>query len=226
MLLLYEAREKKAETLSNLRWAEVRNVGGASPFDAKIEVRVACENGGMLPPGELLLLRCVEDRVDLDDVVLEQALDLHHRARRIRRASPDLGLHAIDDAGIAMEIAEIDRDTHAVVQRGALGLGQLLDVREGATDACLGIGRKRVVLLVALDTGQEDEVPGARAQSPGSDWSGHARWRADRLDAIGRGRVRSLGKRRCCEQQRRAEDRRPHWCGFATNGHCVLSALV
>jgi hypothetical protein len=58
-----------------------------------------------------LLRRGVEDAVDLDDIVVEQALDLDHRARRIWRLAPEFRLRLIHHGRETVQVPEGRRST-------------------------------------------------------------------------------------------------------------------
>ena len=69
------------------------------------------------------LYRCVENAVDLDDIVIEQALHLEHGTRRIRRLAPKFCLYLAHERGKAVQVGYVDRDADAILQRRALRLG-------------------------------------------------------------------------------------------------------
>src|ERR1700704_5134299 len=129
----------------------------------------------------------VEYAVDLHDIVVEQALDLDHRAGWIGRLAPQLGLGFFHHGGEPVQVADVDRESHAILQAGALRLGNQPDVEECLANSSLGVLHQRVGRRIdALHASDEDEVTGPRAEAPGSlrlDGTG----RTERFHAIGRG---------------------------------------
>src|SRR6476469_5322696 len=94
------------------------------------------------PSGErgrvrLLLRRGVKHAVDLNDIVVEQPLDLDHGPGRIGRAAPQLGLRLVDHRRVAVQVAYIDGEPHAILEARALGLGDQVEIAAGLNDARL-----------------------------------------------------------------------------------------
>ena len=119
----------------------------------------------------------VEDAVDLDDVVVEQALDLHHGSRWIRRLAPEFCLRLVDHGGVTMQVADIYCHSHAILQARALRLGNQPDIEEGLANVSLRILDQRIGGRIdALHAGDKDEVARSDAEAPG----------ALRLDGAGR----------------------------------------
>ena len=113
---------------------------------------------------DLPLHRPIKDAVDLHDIVVERALDLDHGAGRIGRLAPELALRLVDHGRVAVQVADVNRDPHAILQARALRLSDQLEIEEGLKDAGLrvrhqGVGRG----IDALHAGDEDEVAGSRA---------------------------------------------------------------
>src|SRR5258708_29248729 len=61
-------------------------------------------NSGQVRKSPSLRCRRVENTVDLDDIVVEQALHLEHGARRIRRLAPKFCLYLADERGEAVQV--------------------------------------------------------------------------------------------------------------------------
>ena len=125
--------------------------------------------------------------------------------------------------GDPAEVADVDREPHAILQAGALRLGDQPDVEEGLADAGLVALNQLVGRGVdALHAGDEDEVAGPRAEAPGPLRLDGAR-RIKRAHAIRRLCDGSEGRHGYHDK----DGERPHaLCGSARNGHCALSTLV
>src|SRR5436190_19932790 len=110
----------------------------------------------------------VENTVDLDDIVVEQALNLKHSPRRIWRLAPKLCLHLADQRRKAMQVGYVNRDADAILQRRTLRLGNEFQIQKSLTNTILVtfyqfIGRR----IDALHTRNKDEIARTRADAPG-----------------------------------------------------------
>src|SRR5271169_2631142 len=70
-----------------------------------------------------LLCRRVENAVDLDDIVVEEALDLEHGTRRIRGLAPEFRLYLAHERREPMQIGHVDREADAILQCRARRFG-------------------------------------------------------------------------------------------------------
>src|SRR5262245_4344188 len=134
--------------------------------------------------------RRVKNAVDLHDIVVKQALDLDHRARRIWRLAPQLRLHLVHHGCEAVQVANVNGEPHTILQAGALRLRNQPDIEESLANAGVrirheGVGRR----IDPLHAGDKDEVAGPGAETPGAlrlDSAG----RVERFDAVWRGCLR------------------------------------
>jgi hypothetical protein len=154
-------------------------------------------NGRRLHGGEgmadLLLLWGVKDAVDLDDIVVKQALDLDHRSGWIRRLAPQLGLRLVHHGCETVEVTDVNREPYAILQARALRLSNQLDIEEGTKNAGLRVLHQCVGCRIdALHAGDEDEVTGPGAETPGA-LSLDGTRRIERYDTIWRWRLRQAG---------------------------------
>src|SRR5262249_34305901 len=83
--------------------------------------------------------RRVKNAVDLHDIVVKQALDLDHRARRIGRLAPQLRLHLVHHGREAVQVADVNGEPHTILQAGALRLRYQRDIEESLANAGVGI---------------------------------------------------------------------------------------
>ena len=80
--------------------------------------------------GHSLFRGGVKDAVDLHDIIVEQAPDLDHRAGWIGRLTPELCLRLVDHGRVAMQVADVYGDPHAILQACALRPGNQPDIEE------------------------------------------------------------------------------------------------
>src|SRR5262249_8288050 len=134
--------------------------------------------------------RRVKNAVDLHDIVVKQALDLDHRARRIWRLAPQLRLHPVHHGREASEVADVNSEPHTILQARALRLRNQPDIEESLANAGVGILHQCVGCRIdALHAGDKDEVTGPGAETPGAlrlDSPG----RVECFDAVRRGCLR------------------------------------
>jgi len=145
--------------------------------------------------------RCVKSPLDFHDVVLTEATDLDYGARRIRVAAPQLRLHRVDDRAQARHVGDVNDEPHRVAQRRSFGFGDQFHVEKCPTDARLVARNERAGRRInAAHAGDEDEIPGARADAPGAGRLDRAGGR-ESLDAVRRQLFsggRAGGKRAHC----------------------------
>ena len=141
-------------------------------------------------PADSLLCWRVENAVDLDDVIVEEALDLEHGTRRIRGLAPKLRLYLAHERREPMQVGYVDRQADAIPQRRALRFGNEFQIQESLPNAGLVtfhqfVGRR----IGALHAGDKNEVTRTRANTPGV---GPGAGRAPRIEChhpIGRWRL-------------------------------------
>ena len=75
-----------------------------------------------------LVFWSVENTVDLDDIVVEQALNLKHSTRRIWWLAPKFCLYPAHQRRETMQVGYVDRDAHAILQRRTFRLGNQFQV--------------------------------------------------------------------------------------------------
>src|SRR6476661_2356141 len=116
---------------------------------------------------DLFLRWGVKHAVDLNEIVVEQPLNLDHGPGWIGRPTPQLGLRLVDHRRVAVEVADIDREPHAIPEARALGLRDQFEIAEGLNNARLRILHQNVGRWIhALHSGDKDEVSGSDAQAP------------------------------------------------------------
>src|SRR5262249_2523802 len=104
----------------------------------------------------------IERALDLDDVVLVQAMDLDDGAGRIGALTPKLSLDLIDDRPEAVHIGRIDDEPHGVAKARALGFRNQLHVQKSLADAGFVALDERIGFGVdAAHSSHVDEVAGA-----------------------------------------------------------------
>src|SRR5262249_23055141 len=120
----------------------------------------------------------IERALDLDDVVLVQAMDLDDGAGRIGALAPKLGLDLIDDRPEAVHVGSIDDKPHGVAKARALGFRNQLHVQQSLADAGFVALYERIGFGVdAAHSSHVDEVAGAGPEVPGSGRLDGAGWR-------------------------------------------------
>src|SRR5262249_32981100 len=113
--------------------------------------------------------RRVKNAVDLHDIVVKQALDLDHRARRIGRLAPQLRLHLVHHGREAVQVADVNSEPHTILQARALRLRNQPDIEESLANSGVGILHQCVGRRIdALHAGDKDEVTGPGAETPGT----------------------------------------------------------
>src|SRR6516165_407931 len=132
----------------------------------------------------------IKNAVDLHDVIVEQALDLDHRAGWIWRLAPQLRLRLVHHGREAVQVADVNGEPHTIMQAGALRLRDQPDVEESLANSRVGILHQCVGRRIdPLHAGDKDEVAGPGAETPRTlrlDGAG----RVECLDAVWRGCLR------------------------------------
>jgi hypothetical protein len=114
-----------------------------------------------------LVFWSVENTVDLDDIVVEQALNLEHSPRRIWRLTPELCLYLAHQRREAVQIGYVDRDTDAILQGRPLRVCNQFQVQEGLTNTSLvTVHQFFAGRIDALHPCNKDEVPRPRPDAP------------------------------------------------------------
>src|SRR5712691_6831621 len=111
----------------------------------------------------------VKCALDLHDGIVEQALDLDHGTGWIWRLAPEFLLRLVDHGRETVQVTDVNGKPHAILQAGALRLGDQADIEECPANSGLGglhqgVGRR----IDAEHTGDKDEVAGPRAETPGA----------------------------------------------------------
>src|ERR1700722_14102036 len=125
-------------------------------------------NSGQVRKSPSLRCRRVENTVDLDDIVVEQALHLEHGARRIRRLAPEFRLYLAHERREPMQVGYVDREADAIPQCRTLRFGNEFQIQESLTNARLVTFHQFVGGRIdALHAGNKNEVARTRADTPG-----------------------------------------------------------
>ena len=120
-----------------------QSAGGLRPslFEARAtrgHLRVTANSYTKLNPKmNSLLCWCVEDAVDLDDVIVEEALNLEHGTRRIRRLAPKFRLYFAHEGREPMQIGHVDREADAILQCRARRFGNEFQIQESLANTRL-----------------------------------------------------------------------------------------
>src|SRR5262245_47589233 len=144
------------------------------PFERRGPLHSAIYVSQKVPPtqepfADSLGFWCIEGAFHLETVVLVKGGDLDNSAWRIWAAAPKLFLQLVYQGPQPTHIGDKHGEADAIRKPGAFGLGNALHVQKRLPDASLFALHEAIIRRIdAAHAGDEYEISGAHAQTPGA----------------------------------------------------------